>query len=123
MNIVFNPTRTITTADLFIACDPPMTFEVKAQLSTDWVRSHIAWEESGTEDMKTAIDLVSSSFLSVAQDGNKYPLDTIDAVQDLINAIEDNNKGQGNLFVCDILTKFTHNHYSFLTRSSANSAR
>jgi hypothetical protein len=123
MKIIYNPTRTITTGDLFIACDPPMSFEVKSRLSADWATKHLAWEADGSEDITIALDLVSTGFLAVSQNGERYDLNSIEAAEALREAIEGGNEGEGDTFICDIVSSLAHNHYSFLARNSANSAR
>lgn len=123
MKIIYNPSRTITTGDLFIACDPPMSFEVKSRLTSDWATKHLAWEAAGSEDITIALELVSTGFLAVAQNGERYDLNSIEAAKALREAIEGQNEGEGNTFICDIVSSFAHNHYSFLARNSADSAR
>ena len=123
MKIIYNPSRKITTGDLFIACDPPMLFEVKSRLSSDWATKHLAWEAGGSEDITIALELVSTGFLAVAQNGERYDLDSIEAATALREAIEGGNEGEGDTFICDIVSSFAHNHYSFLARNSADSVR
>ena len=123
MQIKYNPIRTITTADLFIACDPPITFDVKARLSPAWAIKSREWEESDSPDIDTAIELMSESFVSVAQDNETFPLTSIKAVQSLRDSIEQDNEGYGDEFIIHLVEMFSNNHFRFLALASAKSAK
>lgn len=123
MKIEYSPTRTITTIDLFMACDPPIEFESRVRLTPEWARQHRLWEEAGSKDVEMALELVGQAFVSVSQGGESYPLETKEAVQELRDAIDAQNEGAGNEFICDILDSFAFSHYNYLaSRSMAYAA-
>ena len=126
MKLNYKNTRTITTADLFDAADPPLIFEVRTRASSEWARLHKDFEENGADDAALARHLISLIFLTVSdgEDGSEiYPIDTIETVQSLQDAIEDNNPGDGDNFVCTIAWAFGINYYSFLEGRLARSLK
>ena len=122
MRIKYNPTRIISTADLFIACDPPIQFEVKVRLTPEWAIKAREWDESEGEEIETAIELMSEAFLNVSQDSETFPLNTIKAVKGLRDSIEKDNPGYGNEFIKTIVEMFSNNHFRFLAIASHKSA-
>ncbi len=121
MKIKYNPTRIITTADMFIACDPPITFEVKVRISPDWARRLGEWEDAKDQDINIAMQLMSETFISVSQDGEAFLLSDIKSVQELRDSIEQDNKGYGNEFITQIVEMFGTNHFRFLALASQRS--
>lgn len=119
MKLKYNPTRTITTADLYNACDPPLIFKVKARPGREWAKLDKDFE--GTKDeIKVAKKLVSMTFLSVSDGENTYPLKTISQVEDLQKAIEGLNPGGGEEFISAIAWGFSNNHYNYLANHLGN---
>ena len=119
MKIKYSPTRTVTTADLFIAADPPIVFEVKARLSPGWAQLLRVWEDNGSDDEGMACELMGQAFMSVSQDDERYPLNSKEAAEQLSQAIEVENEGAGGPFICEVVQAFAFNHFNFLARSSA----
>ena len=122
MRITYSPTRTITSSDLFMACDPPITFTVKVKVPPTWARLHRQWEEQGHADLQMTKELIAQSFVTVGQDGDAWPLNTIEAVDELREAIEEQNPNSGDDFLITILDSFAFNHYNFLAGQSMSSA-
>ncbi len=121
MKLNYNPKRTITTADLYDAADPPLTFEVLARPPRPWAILYNEFEQNGSTDLEAAKELISLVFLTVSDGDNVYPLNTIQAVTDLQAAIEENNPGCGVEFCCNIAWSFGRHYYSFLSDHLGNS--
>lgn len=119
MKLKYNPTRTITTADLYNACDPPLVFKVKVRPGRTWAKLDRDFEGAATE-VETAKKLVSMVFLSVSDGENTYPLKTISQVEDLQQAIEELNPGGGDEFISAIAWGFSNNHYNYLAAHLGN---
>lgn len=120
MNIKYNKTRIVTTADLGIACDPPIYFEVKANVPSHWARLQLDWEEQGADDIGLAINLVGDAFLMAWQDeSEKYLINSRDQVEALRDAIEESSPGEGDNFICHLALTFAREHFRFLARNSA----
>ncbi len=121
MKLNYNPRRTITTADLYDATDPPLIFEVLTRPPQSWATLYNAFEKGGMRDLDEAKELISLVFLTVSDGGEVYPLNTIEAVAELQAAIEEINSGCGAQFCCDIAWSFGRNYYSFLGQHLGNS--
>ncbi|MCK5062284.1 hypothetical protein KAR28_07100 [Candidatus Parcubacteria bacterium] len=113
--------RTITTADLYDATDPPLVFEVLVRPPRAWAVLHNQFEDGGSSDAELAKELISLAFLTVSDEENTYPLDTIEAANELEAAIEVENPGCGKDFSCNIAWAFGRHHYSFLGDHLGNS--
>ena len=123
MQLQYNNTRWISTADLHIACDPPILFEVRTRLSPEWAQLHLDWEEAGGEDADVACEIVGRAFVHVAQGNEKYPLHNKEGAKVLRDAIEKGSPGEGDDFICHLALRFAQNHYRFLALNSAASGR
>lgn len=122
MTLNYNPKRTITTADLYDAADPPLIFEVLARPPRPWAILYNKFEQDGAQNLDWARELISLAFLTVSDGGDDvYPLNTIEAVDDLRAAIEENNPGCGDEFCCNIAWSFGRHYYSFLSDHLGNS--
>lgn len=121
MKIKYNPVRIISTADLFIACDPPIQFEVKVRLTPSWAIKSRDWDDSPDSDIEIAMELMADAFVSVSQDGDIYPLNTVEAVKGLRDSIESDNPEYGNDFIKIIVEMFSSNHFRFLALASQKS--
>lgn len=121
MKLNYNPKRTITTADLYDAADPPLIFEVLARPPRPWATLYNEFELGGSIDLEAARELISLVFLTVSDGDEVYPLNTIEAVTDLQVAIEENNPGCGVEFCCNIAWSFGRHYYSFLSDHLGNS--
>lgn len=121
MKLNYNPKRTITTADLYDAADPPLIFEVLARPPRPWAILYNEFEQDGAQNLDWARELISLAFLTVSDGGEVYPLNTIEAVTDLQAAIEEGNPGCGVEFCCNIAWSFGRHYYSFLSDHLGNS--
>lgn len=119
MKLTYNATRTITTADLGLACDPPLVFEVRVRVDPSWARLHLQWEEGGADDTDMACELVGKVFVNVGQDGKIYPIEGKEGAEDLRASIEESSPGEGDAFICHLALRFGQDHFRFLARNSA----
>lgn len=123
MKLNYNTKRTITTADLYDATDPPLIFEVLARPPRPWAILYNKFEKDGAGNLDWAKELISIVMLTVSDGGDVYPLNTIGAVNDLQAAIEEDNPGCGVEFVCNIAWSFGRHYYSFLADHLGNSPK
>jgi len=130
MKLNYNTKRTITTADLYDATDPPLIFEVLARPPRPWASLYNEFERDGSKDLDLAKQLISLTFLTVSNgsddsddsDGNDfYSLNTFEDVTALQAAIEEENPGYGAEFCCNIAWSFGRHYYSFLSDHLGNS--
>lgn len=118
MKLSVQTTRTITTDDMRIFCEPPLTFEGIGYFSPSFVNDLAEWEKNPDDDR--AIKFVSRIFLSVSQNGARYPLSTEADVLALRDAIEEINPGNGNNFLATIVEEYTRAHYRFFRNKFAD---
>ena len=121
MKLNYTPKRTITTADLYDATDPPLIFEVLTRPPRPWATLYNEFEKDGARNLDLAKELISLVFLTVSDGGEIHPLNTIEAVAGLQAAIEEMNPGYGSQFCCDIAWAFGRHYYSFLGDRLGNS--
>lgn len=114
MELVFNPTRRITTAEMFITCEPALEFEARVSVSRPTRRLMAQFVESEYGDTGLAEQIIGAVFVSVAQNGSRYPLDTPGAIEELREATGDD-------FMLALAGGFVDNHYGFFTRDKADS--
>jgi hypothetical protein len=88
MKLKVRTTHTLTTDDLRVFCDPPLTFEAVGSIDPHTRIGLSAWHDS---DYPTgqAVDFIPKLFLSVAQNGTAYPLTTSEDAQALQDALGD----------------------------------
>lgn len=114
LNLKINTTRRISTADMRLALDPPLYFEVKTYINAALNSRMADWEEAGlSRDTETAAEIISQVFISVIQDTVAYPLTTKADALALRDAIEEAGPGLGDEYLAAILTGFIGNHYRF----------
>lgn len=123
MKLKYNPTRWLSTADLSIACDPPILFEAKTRLTPEWAQVEGEWEDNGADNVKMALQLITEAFINVAQDDKKYPIKDKEDARALWDAIEESSPGEGDTFICHLLMAFAVNHYLFLAKNSVTYGR
>jgi hypothetical protein len=121
MKLNYNSKRTITTADLYDATDPPLIFDVLARPPRSWAVLYNEFEGDGARNLDQAKELISLAFLSVSDGGDIYPLNTMEDVGELETAIEENNPGCGAEFCRNIAWSFGRYYYSFLGDHLGNS--
>jgi len=120
MKLKYTATRHITTADLLIPADPPIEFEVKSRPSREWAVLFREFEHGNGKDVNQAMKLISLSFITVAQDDEIYPLGSIAAVGDLRDAIEVDNPGHGDDFICNVAWGFGNHFYTWAENTLGN---
>jgi len=123
VNITINITRVLTTADLWMTCDPVVEFEVRTKMTPEWARRIQVWEQETHPGLDEALELIGQSFVSVSQNGERYPLGSREAATELMNAVEASSPGNGEQFMIDLLAGFAANHYSFLAKNLTPSGR
>jgi hypothetical protein len=125
MKLNYNAIRTITTADLFDACDPPLIFEVKTKPGRTWARLDRKFDETGNKDIEIAKQLIAEAFLTVSDGENTYDLRTIEQIENFGLAIDElsPDSGGGDEFLCAIAWGYSVNHYDFLAKNLASSRK
>jgi hypothetical protein len=81
-------THTLTTDDLEIFCDPPLTFESAGSMDPRTVQELREWYKNHCPN-EQAVMFVPKIFLSVAQNGKAYPLTTQEDAMALQKAVGD----------------------------------
>lgn len=114
-------TRKVTSGDLKIACNPPLVFEIKTVFPRPVLREAAKWQTDGSSDAGIAATLASRLFVSVSQNGDRYPLGSQEAIEQLRLAIEDQVPGSGDDFICSLLEGFINDHYDFFTKELTGS--
>ncbi len=114
MNLNYSYKKTITTADLYDATDPPLSFEVLVRPPRNWSILYTDFEDTGADDIEMAKELFNMTFLSVSDGENAYPLDTIKDIEGLQEAIEATNPGYGAEFICNMVWAFGRKYFLFL---------
>lgn len=139
MKLNYSHKRTITTADLFDACDPPLSFEVRTRPPKEWANIVSEFSEGGRKDAELAKKVIAGIFLTVAstiylpdENGelelypdkeNTYPIQTVEQVTELVQAIENENPGYGDEFLRTIAWGIEHNHFTYLSDHLGNSLK
>jgi hypothetical protein len=123
MKLNYSHKRTITTADLFDACDPPLMFEVRTRPPKGWAQIDLDFDTSGHENVELAKKMIAGAFLTVSDGENVYPINTVKQVEALREAIESENIGYGDEFLCTIAWGFSRNHYNYLGEHLGNSQK
>ncbi len=121
MKLNYSYKKTITTADLYDATDPPLAFEVLVRPPRDWSILYTEFEDSGGDDIEIAKELFNMTFLTVSDGDNTYPLDTVADVESLQAAIEATNPGYGAEFICNMVWAFGRKYFLFLRDNLGNS--
>jgi len=122
VNITINITRVLTTADLWMACDPVIEFEVRSRMPDDWGERALALNRE-QPDISEVLELIGQAFVSISQDGERYPLGTTEAARELMDTVETSSPGYGVQFVTDLLLSCVNNHYGYLRKNSTTSGR
>ncbi len=121
MKLNYSHKKTITTADLYDATDPPLAFEVLVRPPREWSIHYAEFEDSGGDNIEMARELLAITFLTVSDGENVYPLNTVEDVTDLQAAIEANNPGYGAEFVCNMVWAFGRKYFLYLRDNLGNS--
>ncbi len=123
MKLNYKATRTITTADLFDACNPPLVFEVKSRPGKEWSELDNKFDETNNTDIEIARELISLAFLTVSDNENTYPISKVSQVKELQENIEELSPGDGEFFILNIARTFSINQYNLLVANLGNSLR
>jgi len=99
---------------MFDACDPPLTFEVRTRVPRGWASIDLDFSEDGHKNVEMAKQMIAGAFLTVSDGGESYQIQTIEQVEELQKAIEIDNPGDGDSFLCSIAWGFSSNYYKFL---------
>lgn len=111
MKLSVQTTRTITTDELRLFCEPALTFRVKGFISPVLAKDLAEWEN--TYEGERAAELISGLFVSVSQGGYEFPLTTKSDVLAFKEAIEESNPGGGDGFLSTLLESYLNEHYRF----------
>jgi len=114
MDLVFNPTRKITTGEMYITCDPQLEFVVKVSVTRPTRLLMAGFARGDYTDLALAEQVIEKTFVSVAQNGHSYPLDSKEAVEAL-------RESTGDDFILALAGGFVDNHYSFFTKDTTDS--
>ena len=123
MELNYTNKRTITTADMFDACDPPLIFEVRTRPPKGWAQIDLDFSESDHTDVELAKQLIAGAFLTVTDGGEIYPIQSVKQVEALQHAIENGNPGYGYDFLISIAWGFSINYYNYISNHLGNSLK
>lgn len=121
MKLNYSSSRTITTADMFDACNPPLIFKVRTRVPRGWASIDLDFSEGGHKNIKMAKQMIAGAFLTVSDGEGTYQIQTIEQVEELRHAIEIDNPGDGDSFLCSIAWGFSSNYYKFIGDHLGNS--
>lgn len=123
MKLNYNATRTITTADLWDACNPPLIFEVKARPGIRWSELDNKFDDTNHTDVKMAQELISLAFLTVSDGENTYPISKVSQVKELQESIEELSPSHGETFILNVARSFSTSQYNYLVANLGNSLK
>jgi hypothetical protein len=115
MKLTVKTIRTISTDDLSIFCEPPLTFEVRGYIAPELGSDLLEWEQGGYS-IERAAELLPRLFISVSQNEEHYSLATKTDALALRDAIEAANPGYGDTFLATLLDGYWNEHYRFFGR-------
>jgi len=107
-NLSVQTTMRVTADDLEIYADPPLTFEAIGRVNDTLHRELAAWASAGYPPDQTA-RFIPRLFLSVAQNGQSYPLATPDDAQALRDAV-------GDEFLANLVESFWDYEFSYFKK-------
>jgi hypothetical protein len=107
-------THKVTTEELEIFCDPPLTFEAVGNIGPQLWDELRDWSNERYPPEK-AVDFVPKLFVSVSQNGDTYPLATPEQAKALEDAV-------GGEFLSDLVENYWGYEFSFFKKKRAASA-
>jgi hypothetical protein len=113
MKLKVRTTHTLTTDDLEMFCDPPLTFEAVGSIDPRTSRDLSTWHSSKFPEGQ-AVDFVPKLFLSVAQNGTSYPLTTVEDARALQEAV-------GEKFVSRLVLSYWNYQATYFEKKQAAS--
>lgn len=123
IKINYKPTYSFTSLDIFDYADTdPITYEAHARQSPEWAALCRDWVRDGAEDVSRALEIVGLAFVSVSQDGQRYPLDGLNGAEALRAAVEADNPGYGDQFIKHLALAHYNYHFRRLDDLAGNSA-
>ena len=105
LKLKIQTTRTVTTDDLRLYCDPPLTFGAVGHIPTTVNNALLDWADKGYDSTR-AVEFVPRLFSSVAQNGTSYPLASKEDAAALREAV-------GDVFLRDLVEGFWNYDYRF----------
>jgi hypothetical protein len=114
MDLIFNPTRRVTSADFGLTCDL-IEFEIKTAIPRPVRRLMVQFEQENDSDPAAACDIAGQVIVSWSQDGKSHSFDqaTAEALRAQIN---EQMAGAGDEFICTLVGGLVANHYNFFLR-------
>lgn len=127
IKINYKPTYKFSSFDIFDAADSePITYEAHARLPGEWAALHVAWRNGNYEDTNQALDIIGLALVSVAQGGERWPIEGRAGAEALRDAVEADNPGYGDQFIKHLALGHYNYHFrrleSLLGNSEAPSA-
>ena len=108
----YNAIDTFTGADIGdYGADPDFIYEMYSSRPNGWQDAFVDYRESN-DDLELAIRVIQTGLISISQDGNRYPLDTIEDVKAIFDAIEQGNPGQGETFIHNLAYRSSLRRFS-----------
>lgn len=114
MKLKVNTTHTVTTEDLEIFCDPPLTFEAVGNIGPHLWGQLRDWHK-GNYPPEDVVGFIPKLFVSVSQNGDTYPLTTPEDAKALEDAV-------GNEFLSDLVESYWNYEFDFFKKKRAASA-
>ena len=114
LNLSIKTTMVVTTDDLEIYADPPLTFEAIGRVNDTIHRELAAWATAGYPADQTA-RFIPRLFMSVAVNGSSHPLTTADDVQELRAAV-------GDEFLANLVESFWDYEFNYFKKKRLASA-
>jgi len=105
---------TVTTDELEVFCDPPLTFEAVGNIDPNLWSQLKAWSEKNYP-LEQAVNFVPKLFVSVSQNGKAYPLTTEAAAEELRQAV-------GDPFLCDLIENYWNYEFNYFKKKRLVSA-
>lgn len=120
INLVYNATYWIRAEELFDAGGEGIEYEVLSRQSGEWAAMARDWLRNGAEDAGRALDLVALAFVAVRQNGQTWPLGSREQAEALREAIEAQNPGHGDTFICHLALAHYNHHFARLSDRLGN---
>ncbi len=100
--------HTITTNDLELFCDPPLTFEAVGRIADQTHNALLEWAKNDYPEEKT-LEFLPHLFVSVSQNGETYPLNNDGAAREFREAV-------GLTFVQDLIEAFWNYEFYYFKK-------
>lgn len=114
MKLKVKTTRTLTTDELEVYCEPVLTFEAVGNVDPQTHDALKTWAQA-KYPADQAVNFVPKLFLSVAENGTSYPLNTEGAARELQAVV-------GDAFLAELVENFWNYDYFYFQKKQAASA-